>query len=170
MANRSSMDKLTFVGEIIKGRGGHKELGIPGRADLLGAPADWPARLFAGSLNVLIRPSGYPQEFTGRCIKLTVQSLDFAFFRPEFTIPRDQMRNNKLNAIPSMPNRGEAQVWRARLLVEGQNIVCWVRRRFGSGLTQELELVSGEGIRSTYKLPEEVRWPATVEVYGKWRA
>jgi hypothetical protein len=164
------MDKLTFVGEIIKGRGRHKELWIPGRADLVGAPADWPEQLHAGSVNVLIASNGYPQEFKARCIPLTVQSLDLAEFQPGFTIPQDQMQNNTLSAIPGAPNRGEAQVWRAHLLAGGNNIACWVLRRFGSGLMQELELVSGEGIRYAYKLPEEVRWPATVEVYGKWRA
>src|SRR5437667_379864 len=109
---RSSMDKLTFIGEIVKARGDHKNLWIPGRNDVLERPADWPERLYAGSVNVLIASDGYPKEFQTRHLPLNVQTLDVAGFEPEFTIPQHQMRNNTLTAVPGMPNRGEAQVWR----------------------------------------------------------
>lgn len=162
------MDKLTFTGEIIKARGGHKGLRIPGRNDLVTGPPDWPEQLFAGSLNILIVDAGYPEEFRARQIPLTVKSLDIAGFAPEFTIPQGMMGNNMLKATQEMPKRGAAQIWRAALVANGHNIECWLLRRFGSGLEHELELVSKEGIRSTYGLPESVNWPAIVHVFGRW--
>jgi len=164
------MDKLIFTGQIIKARGGHAQLWVPGGNDLQVRPDDWPEQLYAGSLNVLIASNGYPEVMQSRRVPLTVKSLDVAGFAPEFTIPQHLMRNNQLTAIPTMPDRGTAQIWRARLLVGEHNVACWVLRRIGSGLEHELELVSGEGIRSTYKLPEDVRWPAIVHVIGRWGA
>ena len=164
------MEKLVFVGEIIKGRSGHATLWVPGRNDLETAPSDWPERLYAGSLNVLIPPTGYPQQMQARGIPLTVKSLDVAGCKPEFTIPQHLMRHNMLTATDAMPHRGTAQVWRAILFADGHTIACWVLRRLGSGLEHELELVSGEGIRCSYELSEDVNWPAIVHVMGRWVA
>src|SRR4051794_12748725 len=132
------MDKLTFTGNIIKARGGHAKLWIPGRNDLHERPPDWPEQLYAGSLNVLIAPDGYPQEMQARRIPVTVKSLDLGTFAPAFTIPQHLMRNNTLEPTPEMPQRGSAQVWRAVLSANGYNIQCWVLRRFDSGLDREL--------------------------------
>ena len=167
-ANGKMTNALEFSGVIIKARGGHKELRIPGRKELPIAPADWPEILFPGSLNVLLGQSGYPPEMSFRRLPLTVKSLDVAGFQPEFVIEQELMGNNKLTRTRSMPNRGTAQVWRCKLSVRDQDICCWVLRRFGSGLDQELEIVSGEGIRSSYGLPEEKQWLAKVRMFGNW--
>jgi hypothetical protein len=163
------VDTLIFVGHIIEARGGHAKLGIPGRQELACAPADWPLRLFRGSLNVLISPEGYPRELTNRGIPPTIRFLDSSSFCPAFQIEQQLMQNNQLNPENTrVPKGGTAQVWRAVLHSEGRQIHCWVLRRIGSGLDRGLEIVSWEGIRQTYNLPEPGPWPATVYLFGEW--
>jgi hypothetical protein len=134
-----------------------------------GAPDDWPLCLFSGSLSVRVDQNGYPAELAERGFPPTVRFLDRGAFRPAFMIAWNAMQNNKLN--PRNTRRhdgGKAQVWRAVLLVEGHRIGCWVFRRIGSGLDQEIEIVSEQGIRQTYGLPEPGPWPATVQLFGGW--
>jgi hypothetical protein len=159
-------DSLVFKGTVINGRGGHAELGVPGRHELPSAPEDWPESFFAGSLNVLV--SHYPIEFTSRGLRHSVKVLDTARFDPAFTIPQSQMRNNKLTPTPAMPHRGTAQVWRAMLTANDQTTRCWVLRRIGSGLDCELELVSGEGLRASLGLDRALEWSAQVTMWGHW--
>lgn len=159
-------DELRFKGRIIKGRGGHADLLVPGRDDVPDAPPDWPQELFPGSLNVLV--TVYPTEFEARGLPKTVKVLDTAGFVPAFRIPQTGMLRNKLTPQPGAPDRGTGQVWRAELVVDNHRVSCWVLRRVGSGLGNELELVSGEGIRVTYGLHEECEWPAEVRMFGSW--
>lgn len=135
-----SMDELVFTGKVVNGIGKHSELVVPGKSAFQNAPDDWPAKLCPGSLNARI--TGYPPEFATRRLALSTKTLDIAGFLPAFTIPQAQMGNNKLIPIPAMPVRGTAQLWRALLDANGQSAKCWVLRRFGSGLADQLELVS----------------------------
>jgi hypothetical protein len=77
------------------------------------------------------------------------------------------MANNKLAPILGQPRRGVAQVWRAavRRFQDGLSVDCWMLRRIGSGVGQQLELVSGERIRDRgYQDVELVE----VSIYGRW--
>ena len=160
---------LIFKGQVIKARGGHTKLLVPGRQEIADAPLDWPLRLFPGSLNVLISPNGYPNEVIGRGIAPTVRFLDSASFRPAFSIAQSLMQNNLLNPENTrMTKGGTAHVWRCDLYAREQQIHCWILRRIGSGLARELEIVSSEGIRLTYNLPEPGPWPAAVHLFGEW--
>lgn len=162
---REFAKSLVFDGVVINGRGGHAELGVPGRHELPSAPHDWPEQLFPGSLN--LRVLQYPSEFRGRGLPESVKVLDAIPFGPEFTIPHGAMRNNKLTPTPAMPRRGTAQVWRTQLTANGHTVMCWVLRRIGSGLGRELELVSAEGLRAKLGLCRETEWPARVTVWGR---
>lgn len=135
----TSTDELVFTGEVINGRNGHHQLVIPGRNDLQDAPKDWPEKLFPGSLNVLV--SSYPVELGQRGLTNSVKVFDTAGFRPALAIPQAKMINNLLAPHQGMPERGKAQVWRATVTSNGKTIGCWVLRRIGSGLAQELELL-----------------------------
>jgi CTP-dependent riboflavin kinase len=161
------MDQLEFAGNIINGVGTHSELFIPGRSKLMNCPHDWPEKLFPGSLNVRI--SKFPAEFAARGLLPLAKSLDTAGFEPQFTIPRDLMLNNKLNAAQGFLHRGDAQVWSALLITSGQEALCWTLRRFGSGLTDQIELVSSVGLRSELSLTRDREWPAVVRMFGHWR-
>jgi hypothetical protein len=96
--------------------------------------------------------------------------LDVAGFEPDFTIAQTLMRNNQLTPVPTMPNRGAAQVWRALLIVVNTQTKCWVLRRFGSGLGDQIELVSNIRLRDTLGLTRDRQWPATVTMFGEWRS
>ena len=160
------MDQLLFEGLIVNGIGKHSELTVPGNSALSDAPSDWPERLCPGSLNLHVLE--YPSAFAERGLSPSTKSLDMANFEPAFVIVRDAMRNNLLRERDGMPNRGDAQVWRASLSAEGRDIDCWVLRRFGSGLTSQIELVAGVGLRGELGLCRERDWPAKVALYGRW--
>jgi hypothetical protein len=161
---------LVFTGQIIVARGGHAKLGVPGRQEVPDAPSDWPIRLFAGSLNVLIRHDGYPEELSCRVIPKTITFLDSGIFRPAFVIQQRLMQNNALNPQNTGVARGgEAQVWRGELHARQRRIHCWILRRIGSGLDREIEIVSSEGIRDSYDLPIPGPWPAALHLFGKWK-
>jgi len=162
------MDELKFAGNIINGIGKHVELFVPGRNDIPTAPDDWPAKLFPGSLNVRIVE--WPEEFVSHNLAPSAKVLDTAGFAPALTIPQNLMGNNQLTPIAAMPHKGTAQVWRATLEIADQELFCWVLRRFGSGLSMDLELVSDIGIRTKFGLTKDREWPAIVRMYGQWQS
>jgi hypothetical protein len=162
------MQKILFKGFIVNGIGKHNELYVPGRKELPESHPDWPVKLCSGSMNVRVNHSGYPREFRENGWMRTVKALDTAKFKAPFGIRQDQFGNNRLKPTGSMQNRGDAQVWKATLKAGGQSIPCWVLRRFGSGLSRELELVSDMSIRETYGFTVDREWPCEVELYGEW--
>jgi hypothetical protein len=145
-------ETLTFEGIIRSGKGKYAELQIPGRSQIAQAPLDWPETLFKGSLNVLVHPRGYPSLFAERKLPNSTTSLDAECFPPAFVIRHDEIGNNRLRPEPSNPKKGSARVWRALLRANGCEIRCWVVRRYGSGLKEQLELLSQEHLRSRYSL------------------
>ena len=160
------MDELTFGGMIINGIGRHVELALPGRRELSEAPEDWPDALTPGSLN--LRVTEFPAEFGALKLEPSVKSLDVAGFAPAFTIAQDAMGNNRLRPNSEMPHRGTAQVWRAVLSVESKQTPCWVLRRFGSGLRDQIEMVSEMHLRTALGLTVNHDWPASVTMFGTW--
>ncbi|MHC4401271.1 MAG: DUF120 domain-containing protein [Planctomycetota bacterium] len=164
------MDALTFGGQIGSGKGRHSELVIPGRITFPNAPHDWPAILHPGSLNVYITESGYPEELLARCPGTLVQKLDSQMFSPAFEIPHDAIKNNRLKPKPNKPRRGDAQVWRATLLLSDGNagVECWVFRRFWSTIERQLEIVSEKHLRTELGLADGA--DVTVQLFGTWNA
>lgn len=162
------MENLAFEGIVVNGQGDHSKLFVPGRSLLSGASEDWPETLQPGSLNVRI--GAYPLAWRERGLAATVKVLDTDVFPPEFLIPQDRMQSNQLIPTPSSPRRGIGQVWRATLNANGGYVDCWVLRRVDSGLRDVLELVAGYAIRPALGLERTQDWPATVTLYGHWRA
>lgn len=162
------MGKIIFTGNIVNGRGGHIELYVPGRDELPVTHPDWPVKLCPGSLNVKIDSSGYPCEFKNHGLEETVKSLDVALFKAAFEIKQNQFGNNLLTPTDSIPNRGDAQVWKSTLKANNTSIPCWVLRRYGSGLAWELEVVSDINIRNEYGFSNERDWPCKIELFGEW--
>lgn len=158
-----------FFGVICDGLSQFSTLGIPGRGGLNHAPSDWPDQLYPGSLNVRLRAGGYPVVFRKRGLASSVESLDSGLFQPSFEIPRDQLENNFLFPLPGVPRRGDAQVWRVALHRDADPcaaVVCWLFRRFGSNVGEQLELVSGERLKDRgFPNCTEV----TVHLLGRWR-
>ena len=155
-----NFQSLKFEGRIVSGVKLHSMMVMPGRNDLLSAPADWPDRIQPGSLNVLIEK--YPDGFVPpRARAEGVYRLDNQIFRCAFFIPGDCISNNELMY------RGEpspAQVWKAKLNVPDKklSIDCWVLRRLGSNVGSEiagdvLEVVSDKHLRSEFDLYEDDR-------------
>ena len=146
------MNAISFRGVIGDGVGRHVELHVPGKDEIPQAPADWPTRLREGSLNVRIIPEGYPAFFAALGLPNSVRSLDKKPFPATFEIAQQELGNNQLRAEPSMPHKGSAQVWRAVLTASGNNHPCWVLRRYGSGVGEQLELLSEVHMRSAHQL------------------
>ena len=144
---------MRFKGKITKGIGRHSELIVPGRT-AIESPSDWPDRLQPGSLNVRVDPDGFPATFDAMLNRRSVKNLDDGCLPPVFLILQADFGNNMLRATPEMPRRGVGQLWRAVLQTDSHVIHCWVLRRIGSGLCDQLELVSHEHIRSTYGLTD----------------
>ena len=119
-------------------------------------------------MNIKINNDGYPKEFKTNGLAETVKSLDAALFKAAFEIKQDQFGNNMLKATEAMPNRGAAQIWKSTLKINYSTIPCWALRRFGSGLAQELEVVSDVNIRNEHGLTKDKNWPCKIELYGKW--
>lgn len=162
------MDVLTFRGHVGRGRGGHSKMVIPGRLALPTAPHDWPDRLHPGSLNVKIAEDGYPVQLLQRCPGTLVEKLDSQIFAPAFEIPRDLIENNGLGPKRNMPRRGDAQVWRAELVIatRAYPVDCWVLRRFCSTIKRQLEIVSDKHLRAEFGLDDGAE--VTVKLHGKW--
>jgi hypothetical protein len=161
------LDELTFEGAVVGGLGRFGlEIGVPGRAQLPDAPEDWPESLARGTLNFRVhelaaslRDRGWPD----------IQRFDRREFAAAFEIPHNALRSNTLGPEPGAPEKGRAQVWRARLEAEQRAASCWVLRRIGSGYADVLELVSGQRLREEIGLPIGTNWQAQLRMYGSWR-
>jgi hypothetical protein len=159
------MDELAFSGVVSGGIGCHSNLHVPGKGTLAHCDDDWPSTLQPGSLNLCI--DGYPPQLVDHGLTLTVAALDSGLFGPAFEIPRDCFGNNKLRPTHSVPRRGDAQVWRASILTNNGEVGdCWVLRRFGSRVGEQLELVAGRRLRDD-GLQDGQRVQAIL--YGRWK-
>ena len=148
------METIAFEGKITSGVGRHIELHVPGCEDLPQAPKDWPAVLCKGSLNIRIDPDGYPELFEEIGLPNSAKSLDKKPIECSFEIGQFEFGNNQLVPTDEMPQKGSAQVWRAILTTTEQRIACWVLRRYGSGLRDQLEIVSDAHLRTDYGLTD----------------
>jgi len=148
METDSADAQLIFAGRIASGIGRHSSLGVPGCEGAPGAPDDWPKQLCPGSLNV--RVSHYPDEQLLQAgLAREVASLDKSPLLPAFEIAGSRLLNNQIKPTESDPKRGDAQVWRARIRRprDGVEVGCWVLRRHGSSVGEQIELLSGERLR-----------------------
>lgn len=159
-------DELVFIGCVASGIGCHSSLDIPGREGITGEHNDWPLRLYPGSLNIMV--SGYPAQLAGMGLKSEVAVLDQGLFVPAFVIPGTALSNNKLRPRQLEPKRGDAQVWRAFISKYGHAVFvkCWALRRFGSGVGEQLELVSDERLRDHGFQDGDL---VAVSLYGRWK-
>ena len=148
------MKYLCFRGMITSGIGRHVELHVPGREELQHAPSDWPKTFREGSLNIRVASDGYPSLFADRGLSNTVENLDRNCYPCTFEIAQGDFGNNLLTPIASMPKRGSGQVWRAVLTTKNHSIQCWVLRRYGSRVGEQLELLAENHLRSTYNLQD----------------
>jgi hypothetical protein len=146
------MNSISFSGVIGDGVGKYVELHVPGREEISQAPSDWPVTLQKGSLNVRIAPEGYPRLFATLGLPNSVRSLDLRPFPSAFEIAQDEFGNNMLKPEPGLPHKGSAQVWRAILAWHAHEHRCWVLRRYGSGVREQLELLSDLHMRSAFQL------------------
>jgi hypothetical protein len=146
------MKEFEFRGVITNGVGKHVELHVPGKSEIEHSHAKWPGELHKGSLNVRISKDGYPDLFDELHLEKSTRSLDSKCIPATFEIGQAQFGNNQLRATAEMPHRGSAQVWQANLKTPEKNIACWVLRRYGSGLRDQLELVSDVHLRTKYQL------------------
>jgi CTP-dependent riboflavin kinase len=148
------MNSIVFKGVVTNGVGQHVELYVPGRDEISQAPSDWPTVLCKGSLNIQIAADGYPPIFKEWGLQDSAKSLDAKRFPCAFEVAQREFGNNKLVPNAEMLHRGSAQVWRAVLSANDQNIKCWVLRRYGSGLAKQLELLSDKHLRNEYGLQD----------------
>ena len=141
---------ISFSGTVIDGVGKHETLRVPGRSEISQAPPDWPEELCPGSLNLKVAPCGYPKNFEVLGLPHSTRSLDSGTLAPCFEIAQHEFGNNLIEPTVQMPERGTAQVWRAKLEYGPKEIDCWVLRRYGSGLADQIEILSSEHLRGTY--------------------
>jgi hypothetical protein len=159
------MRKLEFIGTVRSNKGTFaQDMIVPGRDDLLVAPADWPLQLEPGTLNIGI--DRFPEGFEDG-----LKRLDDGKFRPELVIPQSKIAGNTLKPKRDNPTRGMAQVWRAELLIiaTGQATTCWMLRRIGSSIASQIEVVSQDNLRSRLNLCDGTAVKVTVwEAESKW--
>lgn len=161
---------LQFTGKVRPGCDKFaRELTLPRRNELPVPIQDWPEVPCQGTLNIQIDAGGFPSEFLRRFSSANVQHFDSRRFAPEAELPWNAIGGNTLPPIPGKPDRGNAQVWRATLSGREHRMeqLCWVLRRIGSGLKQDLELVAGINLRAALELSNG----SAVDVYmhGAWR-
>lgn len=146
--------QIGFKGKIVSGSGKHAELGIPGKEKLSNAPADWPKTLCPGSLNVEISSKELPKELDKLGQGILIRRLDNGILKPTFVIEQKAICNNTIGPNGPVKGRGDAQVWRAKIIVEKTKEIfnCWVLRRLDSGMTRHIEMVSGVNLRSALNL------------------
>ena len=141
------MRQLEFIGTV---RGNQdnssQEIVVPGREELIVAPADWPKQLAPGSLNIEVNafPEGFAEIGEGEGLK----KLDEGNFRPVLVIPQRKIAGNTLEPDADHPTRGFALVWRAEIQVidSGEATTCWMLRIIGTESAAQLELVAEGGV------------------------
>lgn len=125
---------------------------MPGASRISVPIQDWPEVLAPGTLN--IRITSFPEEYLAVFGGPSVRHLDSRRFLPEAELAFEEIEGNTLPPNPSRPDRGRAQIWRANLhkVSSGGERLCWVLRRIGSGLKDDLECVAGESFRAALSL------------------
>ncbi len=164
------MDSLRFTGTVATGATRfHREIEVPGAADLPGSVKDFPVYLYPGSLNIQVNEAGYPDEFERKFGERNIRKLDTRIFRAEIELPFDCIRNNTLTPTSAQSDRGNAQIWRATLvnLENSKKEICWVLRRIGSGYMHVLECIAGSRLRNTLDLYDGCSVEIIVE--GCWQ-
>jgi len=159
------MRKLEFIGTVRSNEGKFsQEMVIPGRGSLVLSPADWPAELVPGTLNIAVNVDGFPKDCEQIGEGDALKRFDKGEFRPALAIPPWRIAGNTLQPTPDEPLRGSAQVWRARLEVisTGQVATCWMVRRLGSDIVSEIELVAEEHLRTVLDLCDGMLVKVTV--------
>jgi hypothetical protein len=110
---------------------------------------------------------GIPLSLKTRELDASVVVLDTRQFAPAFEIERGQFKNNFLAPRPGVPRGGDAQVWRAKIVVDdtGASIGCWALRRFGSRVGEQFEFVADRRLRDERLLDgQRVR----AILFGNW--
>lgn len=159
------MNALVFAGRVATGIGRHANLVVPGCSALKRAVNGWPAALHPGSLNV--RVNVFPSELAEHGLPDEVAALDSGLFAPAFEIFRDEFQNNRLLATRDNARCGDAQVWRAVIDTQGRQVThCWVLRRFGSRVGNQLEFVAGRRLRDEGLSDDQ---PVSAVLFGNWR-
>ncbi len=156
--NSGPSTTLRFLGTVKSGLGKHSRLAIPGSGKLNGRPPPgWPPKFIPGSLNILVDDNGYPAGFA-EIEGDRLAKLDTGAFPPAIMIPATEISGNTLKPKPGMPRRGAGQFWPARISVSGtdKTACCWLFRRVGSSIKQQLELVSGVVLRKELLLTDGV--------------
>jgi hypothetical protein len=145
---------IEFKGKVVSGWIKHSELAIPGKSKLPSAPSDWPETLCPGSLNIEISVNDLPKELDNLGPGMLIKKLDNGILKPVLIIKQEDIINNTIGPNGPVKGRGDAQVWRAKLLVEKSKNMhdCWVLRRLDSGMTKHLELASTEHLRQALNL------------------
>ena len=146
--------RIEFKGKIVSGQGDHSDLGIPGKDKLSHAPEDWPKFLCPGSLNVEISADELPKELDILGEGILIKKLDNGALKSAFVIEQKAIINNTIGPNCQVKGRGDAQVWRAKILVEKskETYNCWVLRRLDSGMTRHIELISDKHLRKALNL------------------
>lgn len=158
------MDALLFAGRVATGIGCHSNLVVPGGGALKQGANGWPLLLHPGSLN--IRVDVFPPQLGEHGLPDEVSALDSGLFAPAFEILRDEFGNNKLRASRDNARRGDAQVWRAKIDTQGHEIAdCWVLRRFGSRVGNQLEFVANRRLRDEGLSDDQ---PVSAVLFGHW--
>lgn len=156
---------IEFKGKIVSGQGDHSDLGIPGKDKLSHSPEDWPKNLCRGSLNVEISSGVLPKELNNLGEGTLIRKLDNGILKPAFVIEQKAILNNTIGPNGPVRGRGDAQVWRAKILVEKskETYDCWVLRRLDSGMTRHIELVSDKHLRTILNLQDDDKVLVSIE-------
>lgn len=135
---------------------------VPGRGELFVAPEDWPDRLVPGTLNIEI--DDFPKDLDGIGEGDGLKKLDKGKFRAALIIPQRKIAGNTIKPTQDQPTRGFAQVWRAELhvLATGQATQCWMLRRIGSSIAQQIELVADQNLRKALNLGDGAKVKVTI--------
>jgi hypothetical protein len=159
------MRELEFTGTVRSHTGGSSRgITLPGRDELVVAPADWPRQLAPGILNIEIQGDEFPEELEAIGKGEGLRRLDAGDFRAALVIPQRQIGGNPVQPDPEQPTRGFAQVWQATLQVIGaaQQTNCWMFRIIGSDDTSQIELIDRDHLRSTMSLTDGMAVRVTV--------
>lgn len=162
-------ESLEFSGRYAKGATlFSQKIQIPGQCEINKLIDGWPASVHPGTMNVKIDPEGFPPALISRFRTKSVKHLDSSLFRPITEIPAHAIGGNTLPPTDTWPERGNGQVWHARITNQkSQNIRdCWLLRRIGSGYADVLEFVAGESLSTALGL--SYGDPVRAVIYGTW--
>jgi hypothetical protein len=139
-----------------------KQVRIPSRRNIHCPPLGWPENFEIGSLNIGIDdyPSGFvAPEDGGR----GVAELEQGSLEPVLVLEHFQI----ISPFPDKPARGRRQFWPATLTVSTTKAKanCWVCRRIGTAVVNQLELISYRKLRDYLRLEDGI--PVQADVYGQ---